>query len=80
MHFSLDLIKIIVMKYLEEWNLNIGKPRKLGKTIEEIEEGDSLSLTESIEDQQLAELEDSDQETMEVITVKQKQVVRHLRP
>ena len=53
MHFSLDLIKIIVMKYLEEWNLNIGKPRKLGKTIEEIEEGDSLSLTESIEDQQL---------------------------
>ena len=28
-------------------------------------------------DQQLAELEDSDQETMEVITVKQKQVVRH---
>ena len=33
--------------------MNIGKPRKLGKTIEEIEEGDSLSLTESIEDQQL---------------------------
>ena len=28
-------------------------------------------------DQQLTELEDSDQETMEVITVKQKQVVRH---
>ncbi|EOT44360.1 MaoC family dehydratase [Enterococcus columbae] len=33
--------------------MNIGKPRKLGRTIEEIEEGDSLSLTESIEDQQL---------------------------
>ncbi|MCH0434507.1 enoyl-CoA hydratase, partial [Enterococcus faecium] len=28
--------------------MNIGKPRKLGKTINEIEEGDSLSLTESI--------------------------------
>ena len=25
--------------------MNIGKPRKLGKTIEDIEEGDSLSLT-----------------------------------
>ncbi|HJF19617.1 MAG TPA: MaoC family dehydratase N-terminal domain-containing protein [Enterococcus columbae] len=33
--------------------MNIGKPRKLGRTIGEIEEGDSLSLTESIEDQQL---------------------------
>lgn len=33
--------------------LNIGKPRKLGKTIDEIDEGDSLSLTESIEDNQL---------------------------
>jgi 3-hydroxybutyryl-CoA dehydratase len=33
--------------------LNIGKPRKLGKTIDEIEEGDSLSLTESIEYSQL---------------------------
>ena len=33
--------------------MNIGKPRKLGKTINEIEEGDSLSLTESIEDNQL---------------------------
>lgn len=33
--------------------MNIGKPRKLGKTIEEIEEGESLSLTESIEDGQL---------------------------
>jgi len=33
--------------------LNIGKPRKLGKKIDEIEEGDSLSLTESIEDNQL---------------------------
>lgn len=33
--------------------MNIGKPRKLGKTIEEIEEGESLSLTESIEDNQL---------------------------
>jgi len=33
--------------------LNIGKPRKLGKKIDEIEEGDSLSLTESIEDSQL---------------------------
>ncbi len=33
--------------------LNIGKPRKIGKTIEEIEEGDSLSLTEVIEDQQI---------------------------
>lgn len=38
---------------MEECDLNIGKPRKLGRTIEEIEEGDSLSLTESIEDQQL---------------------------
>jgi 3-hydroxybutyryl-CoA dehydratase len=38
---------------LEEINLNIGKPRKLGKKIDEIEEGDSLSLTESIEDSQL---------------------------
>ena len=33
--------------------MNIGKPRKVGKTIEEIEEGDSLSLTESIEDKEL---------------------------
>ncbi|EOL45883.1 MaoC family dehydratase [Enterococcus caccae] len=33
--------------------MNIGKPRKLGKTIEDIEEGDSLSLTESIEDKEL---------------------------
>jgi 3-hydroxybutyryl-CoA dehydratase len=33
--------------------LNISKPRKLGKTINELEEGDSLSLTESIEDNQL---------------------------
>lgn len=33
--------------------MNIGKPRKIGKTIEEIEEGDSLSVTESIEDQQI---------------------------
>ncbi|MGX7351247.1 MaoC family protein [Enterococcus canis] len=33
--------------------MSIGKPRKIGKTIEEIEEGDSLSLTESIEDNQL---------------------------
>lgn len=33
--------------------MNIGKPRKLGKTIEEIEEGDSLSLTEAIEDKEL---------------------------
>lgn len=33
--------------------MNIGKPRKIGKTIEEIEEGDSLSLTEVIEDQQI---------------------------
>ncbi len=31
----------------------IGKPRKIGKTIEEIEEGESLSLTESIEDNEL---------------------------
>lgn len=31
----------------------IGKPRKLGKTINEIEEGDALSVTESIEDNQL---------------------------
>lgn len=31
----------------------IGKPRKLGKTIHEIEEGETLSLTESISDQQL---------------------------
>ncbi|MGM0212961.1 MaoC like protein [Enterococcus sp. AZ109] len=29
------------------------KARKIGKTIDEIEEGDSLSLTESIEDNQL---------------------------
>lgn len=33
--------------------MNIGKPRKIGKSIEDIEEGDSLSLTESIEDNQL---------------------------
>ena len=33
--------------------MNICKPRKLGKKIDEIEEGDSLSLTESIEDSQL---------------------------
>ena len=33
--------------------MNIGKPRKLGKKIDEIEEGDSLSLTDSIEDSQL---------------------------
>ncbi len=33
--------------------MNIGKPRKLGKSIDEIEEGDSLSVTESIEDNQL---------------------------
>jgi acyl dehydratase len=33
--------------------LNIGKPRTIGKSIEDIEEGDSLSLTESIEDNQL---------------------------
>lgn len=33
--------------------MNIGKPQKLGKKIDEIEEGDSLSLTESIEDSQL---------------------------
>jgi acyl dehydratase len=33
--------------------LNIGKPRKIGRSIEDIEEGDSLSLTESIEDNQL---------------------------
>lgn len=33
--------------------MNIGIPRKLGKKIDEIEEGDSLSLTESIEDSQL---------------------------
>jgi 3-hydroxybutyryl-CoA dehydratase len=33
--------------------LNFGKSGNLGKTIEEIEEGDSLSLTESIEDKEL---------------------------
>lgn len=33
--------------------MNIGKPRKLGKTIDEIDEGETLSLTESIEDNQL---------------------------
>ncbi|MGG5348584.1 MaoC family protein [Enterococcus sp. AZ142] len=33
--------------------MNIGKPRKIGKSIEDIEEGDSLSLTESIEDNKL---------------------------
>ncbi|MHC5227335.1 MaoC/PaaZ C-terminal domain-containing protein [Enterococcus sp. LJL99] len=33
--------------------MNIGKSRKLGKTIEEIEEGDSLSVTEVIEDKDL---------------------------
>lgn len=43
----------MVDKYMEVSYLNIGKPRKLGKTIEDIEEGDSLSLTESIEDNQL---------------------------
>lgn len=31
----------------------IGKPRKIGNTINEIEEGQSLSVTESIEDSQL---------------------------
>ncbi|MBP1044556.1 MaoC family dehydratase N-terminal domain-containing protein [Vagococcus sp. BWB3-3] len=31
----------------------IGKPRKIGKTIEDIEEGQSLSVTESIEDDRL---------------------------
>lgn len=31
----------------------IGKPRKTGKSIHDIEEGESLSLTESIEDSQL---------------------------
>ncbi len=31
----------------------IGKPRKLGKTIDSIEEGETLSLTESIEDNEL---------------------------
>ncbi|MFC0232780.1 MaoC family dehydratase [Vagococcus entomophilus] len=30
-----------------------GKPRKIGKTIDEIEEGESLRLTESMEDSQL---------------------------
>lgn len=33
--------------------MNFGKTRKLGKSIEDIAEGDSLSLTESIEDQEL---------------------------
>ena len=33
--------------------MNIGKPRKIGKTINQIEEGESLSVTESIEDNQL---------------------------
>lgn len=33
--------------------MNINKSRKIGKSISEIEEGDSLSLTESIEDNQL---------------------------
>lgn len=33
--------------------MNIGRPRKIGKTIDTIKEGDSLSLTEVIEDQQL---------------------------
>lgn len=33
--------------------MNIGKPRKLGKTIEDIQEGDSLSVTELIEDKDL---------------------------
>lgn len=31
----------------------IGKPRKVGKTIDDIEEGQSLSVTESIEDDRL---------------------------
>lgn len=43
----------MIKNKLEVSILNIGKPRKLGKTINEIEEGDSLSLTESIEDNQL---------------------------
>lgn len=34
-------------------NLYNMKARKIGKTIDEIEEGDSLSLTESIEDNQI---------------------------
>lgn len=33
--------------------MQINKNKRMGKTIEEIEEGDSLSLTESIEDNQL---------------------------
>lgn len=33
--------------------MNFGKTRKIGKTIAELEEGDSLSVTESIEDNQL---------------------------
>lgn len=33
--------------------MNIGKVNKIGKTIDKIKEGDSLSLTESIEDNQL---------------------------
>ena len=34
-------------------NVQINRSKRLGKTLEEIEEGDSLSLTESIEDSQL---------------------------
>lgn len=33
--------------------MQINRSKRLGKTLEEIEEGDSLSLTESIEDSQL---------------------------
>ena len=33
--------------------MQINRNKRMGKTIEEIEEGDSLSLTESIEDNQL---------------------------
>lgn len=33
--------------------MNIGKPRQLGKTLEELVIGQSISVTESIEDQQL---------------------------
>lgn len=34
-------------------NVQINRSKRLGKTLEEIEEGDALSLTESIEDSQL---------------------------
>lgn len=42
-----------IMKIIGGIFLDIGKPQKMGKTIEELQEGNSLSVTETIEDSQL---------------------------